>query len=72
MFFVRATSHTRRWIGQLVLPPLQGLPLPVGGAAAVASTGVGIPIAIAAGVVSFVAAGTWDRLVGEYLRFVGE
>ena len=44
----------------------------VGGAAAVASTGVGIPIAIAAGVVSFVAAGSWDRLVGEYLRFVGE
>ena len=44
----------------------------LGGAAAVASTGVGFPIAIAAGVVAFVTKDAWDRLVGDYLRFVGE
>ena len=44
----------------------------LGGAAAVGSTGVGIPIAIAAGVVGFVTTDAWDRLVGDYLRFVGE
>ena len=44
----------------------------LGGAVAVATAGVGIPIAIAAGVVAFVTKDAWDRLVGDYLRFVGE